>query len=53
NVDIEVREGGDFVEDFMVVVTAAEEVSSYVEHALIVDPQTIISMNVQIFYNAP
>ncbi|KAH9326755.1 hypothetical protein KI387_006933, partial [Taxus chinensis] len=46
-----VEEG--FAEDFVVMVTMGEEVSSHMEHALIVEPQTIISVNVQIFYNAP
>ncbi|KAH9331915.1 hypothetical protein KI387_004023, partial [Taxus chinensis] len=53
NTEIKVCTRGDFMEDFMVMVTTGEEVSSRVEHALIVEPQTIISVNVQIFYNAP
>ncbi|KAH9296066.1 hypothetical protein KI387_039654, partial [Taxus chinensis] len=52
NVEMEVRMEEDFTEDFMAMVTAEEEVSSHMEHALIVEPQTIISVNVQIFYNA-
>ncbi|KAH9289134.1 hypothetical protein KI387_033251, partial [Taxus chinensis] len=50
--EMEVRVEEDFTEDFVVMVTTGEEVSSYVERALIVEPQTIIRVNVQIFYNA-
>ncbi|KAH9308689.1 hypothetical protein KI387_036600, partial [Taxus chinensis] len=46
NVEMEVHMEEDFVEDFMAMVTAEEEVSSHVEHALIVEPQTIIIANV-------
>ncbi|KAH9303261.1 hypothetical protein KI387_014844, partial [Taxus chinensis] len=51
--EMEVHVEEDFMGDFMVVVTMGEEVSSHMERTLIVEPQTIISTNVQVFYNAP
>ncbi|KAH9303715.1 hypothetical protein KI387_008119, partial [Taxus chinensis] len=43
---MEVRMKEGFTGDFMVMVTMEEEVSSHMGCVLIVEPQTIISMNV-------